>query len=156
MPGLVPLLSGSDGLDPVQDVGTGGFPAHRSGRGSDRGTLAPPDCRPVPGAAVDLQHCDERGRYDNDGFRYRGHRFTDAAGAYRFETIRPGLYPGRAPHFHVKVKGEATRLLTTQLYFPDRPHDNIGDPIYREGLLLRLDRADDTWLARFDFVLAPA
>ena len=121
-----------------------------------RGLVLTPACRPVSGAAVDLWHCDERGRYDNQGFRYRGHHFTDAAGAFRFETIRPGRYPGRTPHFHVKVQGEATRLLTTQLYFPDRPHDNIGDSIYREGLLLRLDRAGGIWLARFDFVLAPA
>ena len=121
-----------------------------------RGLALTPDCRPVVGAAVDLWHCDERGRYDNEGFRYRGHQVADAAGAFLFETIRPGLYPGRTPHFHVKVQGKATRLLTTQLYFPDRPHDNIGDSIYRDDLLLRLERAGDTWLARFDFVLAPA
>ncbi len=120
-----------------------------------QGLVLTPDCRPVAGAVVDLWHCDEHGRYDNDGFRYRGHQFTDAAGAFRFETIRPGLYPGRTPHFHVKVQGRATRLLTTQLYFPDRPHDNIGDSIFREELLLRLNRAGDTWQARFDFVLAP-
>ena len=121
-----------------------------------RGLALTPDCRPVAGAAVDLWHCDEYGRYDNKGFRYRGHQFTDAAGAFRFATIRPGFYPGRTSHFHVKVQGRATRLLTTQLYFPDRPHDNIGDSIFREELLLRLDRAGDTWQARFDFVLAPA
>ena len=134
----------------LREPGTGGEPLVL------RGLMLTPDCRPVPRAAIDLWHCDERGRYDNEGFRYRGHQFTDAAGAYRFETIRPGLYPERAPHFHVKAKGEATRLLTTQLYFPDRPHDNIGDPIFRDELLLRLDRAGDTWVARFDFVLAPA
>ena len=42
MPGTSPLLSGLTLADPVQGVGTGEFPAHRSGRGSDRGTLAPP------------------------------------------------------------------------------------------------------------------
>ena len=134
----------------LREPGSGGEPLVL------QGLALTSDCRPVPGAAVDLWHCDERGRYDNDGFRYRGHQFTDAAGAFRFETIRPGLYPERAPHFHVKVKGEATRLLTTQLYFPDRPYDNIGDPIFREDLLMRLDREGGTWLARFDFVLAPA
>src|SRR3989475_7680587 len=34
-------------------------------------------CRPVP-ALIDLWHADERGAYDNAGFRYRGHLFTDA------------------------------------------------------------------------------
>lgn len=134
----------------LREPGTGGEPLVL------QGLALTPDCRPVAGATVDLWHCDERGRYDNEGFRYRGHQLADAGGAYRFETIRPGLYPGRTPHFHVKVRGGATRLLTTQLFFPDRPYDNIGDPIYREELLLGLDREDGTWLARFDFVLAPA
>ena len=103
---------------------------------------------------VDIWHCDENGRYDNRGFRYRGHRLTDAAGAFRFRTIRPGRYPGRTPHIHVKVQGPTTPLLTTQLYFPDLPYDNIGDSLYRDELALRLERAGGMWLARFDFVLS--
>lgn len=121
-----------------------------------QGLVLTPDCRPVPGAVVDLWHCDERGRYDNRGFRYRGHQFTDTAGAFRFETVRPGHYTGRTPHFHVRVQGEKTRLLTTQLYFPDLREANRRDFIYRDELLLRLDRAGGHWRARFDFVLAPA
>ena len=121
-----------------------------------QGLVLTPDCRTVPGAVVDLWHCDERGRYDNSGFRYRGHQFTDAAGAFRFETVRPGHYTGRTPHFHVKVQGEKTRLLTTQLYFPDLREANSRDFIYRDELLLQLDRVGGHWRARFDFVLAPA
>ena len=121
-----------------------------------QGLVLTPDCRPVAGAAVDLWHSDERGLYDNSGFRYRGHQFTDAAGAFRFETIRPGHYTGRTPHFHVKVQGERTRALTTQLYFPDLRQRNARDFIYREELLLRLGRTGGRWDARFDFVLAPA
>ena len=120
------------------------------------GLVLTPDCRPVPGAVIDIWHCDAHGRYDNRGFRLRGHQFTDARGAFRFRTIRPGNYLGRTPHIHVKLQGRATRLLTTQLYFPDRPHDNIGDSLFRDALLLRLDRAGETWRARFDFVLSPA
>ena len=105
---------------------------------------------------VDVWHCDELGHYDNRGFRYRGHQFTDAAGAFRFETIRPVRYSGRTPHIHVKVQGEATRLLTTQTYFPDRQEANASDWIYRDDLVMRLDRAGDTWRGRFDFVLPPA
>ena len=121
-----------------------------------QGLVLTPDCRPVPGAVVDLWHCDERGRYDNSGFRYRGHQFTDSAGAFRFETVRPGHYTGRTPHFHVRVQGEKTRVLTTQLYFPDLREANSRDFIYRDELLLRLDRVGGHWRARFDFVLAPA
>ena len=122
-----------------------------------QGLVLTPDCRPVPGAVIDIWHSDERGRYDNRGFRYRGHQFTDAAGAFRFETIRPGRYTGRTPHIHVKVQGRTTRLLTTQVYFPDLGDANARDSIYRDELLLRLDRAAaDIWRGRFDFVLAPA
>ena len=121
-----------------------------------QGLVLTPDCRPVAGAAVDLWHCDERGRYDSSGFRYRGHQFTDAAGAFRFETIRPSPYTRRTPHFHVKVQGGRTRALTTQLYFPDLRRSNDRDSIYREELLLRLGRDGGLWDARFDFVLAPA
>ena len=121
------------------------------------GLVLTPDCRPVPGAVIDIWHSDEHGRYDNRGFRYRGHQFTDAAGAFRFLTVRPGVYTGRTPHIHVKAQGERTRPLTTQVYFPNLADRNARDGIYRDDLLLRLDRtAAGVWRARFDFVLRPA
>ena len=61
-------------------------------------------CRPVERALVDLWHADEHGEYDNGGFRYRGHLFTDVEGRYHFRTILPALYPGRTRHYHVKVQ----------------------------------------------------
>ena len=121
------------------------------------GLVLTPDCSPVAGAVVDIWHCDERGRYDNDGFRYRGHQFTDGVGAFRFETIRPKRYRGRTAHIHVMVQGEATRLLTTQVYFPDLGAANARDSIFRDDLVMRLARDNDgVWRGRFDFVLAPA
>lgn len=121
-----------------------------------QGLVLSQDCRPLAGAVIDIWHCDERGRYDNRGFRYRGHQFTDAAGAFRFETIRPVRYSGRTPHIHVKLQGEGTRALTTQVYFPDAAEANERDWIFRDDLVMRLDRAGDAWRGRFDFVLAPA
>ena len=120
------------------------------------GLVLADDCRPLAGAAIDIWHCDEHGRYDNRGFRYRGHQFTDMAGAFRIETIRPGHYTGRTPHIHVRVQGETTRLLTTQVFFPDLREENAGDWIYRDDLAMRLGRDGDTWRGRFDFVLATA
>ena len=122
------------------------------------GFVLTPDCRPVAGAVIDIWHCDERGHYDNEAFRYRGHQFTDAAGAYRFETIRSTRYRGRTAHIHVHVQGEKTRLLTTQVYFPDLETTNARDSIFRDDLVMRLERrgADGVWRGRFDFVLAPA
>ena len=121
-----------------------------------QGLVLTPDCRPVAGAVIDIWHSDEDGRYDNSGFRYRGHQFTDAAGAFRFETIRPARYPGRTPHIHVKVQGASTRLLTSQLFFPDLPDENARDGIFHDDLLLGLSRGPEGWLGRFDFVLSPA
>ena len=121
-----------------------------------QGLVLADDCRPLAGAVVDIWHCDERGRYDNRGFRYRGHQFTDQAGAFRFETIRPVRYSGRTSHIHVKVQGEGTRVLTTQVYFPDLEAANARDRIFRDELVMRLARADDAWRGRFDFVLPPA
>ena len=121
------------------------------------GLVLTPGCRPVAGAVVDVWHCDEHGRYDNEGFRYRGHQLTDASGAFRFETIRPFRYLGRTAHIHVRVQGEATRLLTTQVYFPDLEAANARDFIFRDDLVMRLGRAGGgEWRGRFDFVPAPA
>lgn len=106
-------------------------------------------CRPVAGAAVDLWHADDHGEYDNDGYRLRGHQFTDDAGRYRFETIVPGRYGSRTRHYHIKVGPPAGPLLTTQLYFPGEP-GNARDFLFRPDLLMAV--ADGT--GRFDFVLA--
>jgi len=34
------------------------------------------DCSPVAGATLDFWHADEKGDYDNEGFRYRGRALT--------------------------------------------------------------------------------
>jgi protocatechuate 3,4-dioxygenase beta subunit len=77
-------------------------------------------CRPIAGALVDLWHADDAGQYDNVGFRLRGHQFTGADGRYSFETIMPGLYPGRTRHFHLKFQAPNQPVLTTQFYFSGR------------------------------------
>ena len=78
-------------------------------------------CRPVDQVLLDLWHADEHGEYDNRGFRYRGHVFTDGQGRYHFRTIMPAIYPGRTRHYHVKVQAPERPVLTTQLYFPMSP-----------------------------------
>jgi len=109
-------------------------------------------CRPVARALIDLWHADERGDYDNAGFRYRGHIFTEAEGRYRFRTILPALYPGRTRHYHVKVQAPERPVLTTQLYFPDEP-GNRRDGLFRRELVMRMAEAGDGLSARFDFVV---
>lgn len=105
-------------------------------------------CKPVAGALLDFWHSDDMGEYDNEGFRFRGHQFSDADGRYRLETIVPARYPGRTRHIHVKVQAPQKRVLTTQIYFPGDP-GNARDPLYRAGLAMR-SNADE---GRFDFVI---
>jgi len=108
-------------------------------------------CKPVENAIVDLWHADDDGEYDNKGFRLRGFVRTDGKGRYQFLTIRPGNYPGRVRHYHVKVQAPGARLLTTQLYFPDEP-GNARDGLFNKELLMRTAKADGGLAARFDFV----
>ena len=126
------------------------------GSGAERLVLAgfvlSPQCKPVANALLDFWHCDERGDYDNRGFRYRGHLHADAQGRYRLETIMPGEYPGRTRHIHVKVQAPGGRVLTTQLYFPNEPR-NRSDWIYRPELTMSVARARGGRDARFDFVV---
>jgi protocatechuate 3,4-dioxygenase beta subunit len=109
-------------------------------------------CRPVPNVLLDLWHADDKGDYDNSGFRYRGHILTNAAGRYRFRTIMPAPYPGRTRHYHFKVLATGRQLLTTQLYFPDEPM-NRRDDFFRRELLMRVADAGEAMSARFDFIL---
>jgi protocatechuate 3,4-dioxygenase, beta subunit len=88
------------------------------------GTVSDIDGRPVRGAVVEIWQCDEQGHYHHPGdgdradraFQGFGKVAVDGEGRYRFRTIRPVAYGGRAPHIHVKVKLAARELLTTQLY----------------------------------------
>ncbi len=108
-------------------------------------------CEPVAGALVELWHSDDAGLYDNDGYRLRGHQFTEATGLYRFATIVPGLYAGRTRHFHLKFQAPGRDVLTTQFYFPGEP-GNERDRLFDPALLLGIDGTEKT--ARFDVVLA--
>ena len=129
------------------EPGLKGRPMILAGQVLDRG------CRPLGRALVDLWQADDSGDYDNTGFRLRGHVFTDAEGRYRFRTIVPALYTGRTRHFHVKVQPAGARLLTTQLYFPNEVM-NRRDGLFRNELVMRMDRAGDDLEGRFDFVVA--
>lgn len=80
--------------------------------------------QPVRGAQVEIWQCDHAGHYDHPGdggridpaFQGFGRITVDSSGRYRFRTIHPIAYSGRAPHIHVKVKLGRRELLTTQLY----------------------------------------
>jgi protocatechuate 3,4-dioxygenase beta subunit len=130
----------------LREPGTKGKPFELSG------FVLTKNCRSLRGAVVDLWHADEDGEYDNIGFRYRGHVLTEPNGAFRFRTIVPALYPGRTRHYHVKVQAPGSRLLTTQLYFPNEPR-NVRDSLFQRELLMRVADTGNGLAGRFDFVL---
>ncbi|MBB1252771.1 dioxygenase [Streptomyces sp. OF3] len=109
-------------------------------------------CQPVSGVLLDFWQADVNGAYDNRGFRYRGHQFTDSRGAFRLETIVPGLYPGRTRHLHVKAQAPGRPVLTTQLYFPNEPR-NATDQLFNPALLMDVRQVGSAREASFDFVL---
>ena len=88
------------------------------------GSVTDLDGQPVRGAQVEIWQCDHAGHYDHPGdggridkaFQGFGRVTVNAQGEYRFRTMRPVAYSGRAPHIHVKVKLAGRELLTTQLY----------------------------------------
>src|SRR5690349_19753239 len=124
-------------------------PGSKAARLVVAGQVLSAQCRPVANALLDFWHADEDGEYDNRGFRYRGHQFTDAEGRYRLATIVPAEYPGRTRHIHVKVQAPGKRILTTQLYFPGDP-GNARDGLYERDLEMRMPKASE---GIFDFVV---
>jgi len=117
------------------------------------GTVVSTRCEPIPRALLDFWQADENGQYDNAGFRFRGHQFTDEQGRYSLETVVPGLYAGRTRHLHVKVQAPNGPVLTTQLYFPGEAR-NRSDGIFRQELELKMEtEADGGKLGVFNFVV---
>lgn len=87
-------------------------------------------CQPLPGARVDLWHCDAAGQYsgyanqtggvDTTGQTFmRGTQFAADDGVVEFQTIYPGWYAGRTTHMHFKVFLDEATALTGQIFFPD-------------------------------------
>lgn len=117
------------------------------------GGLVSTQCTPIAGAVVELWHADADGDYDRRGYRFRGHVRTGANGAYGFQTIRPGQYGSRTPHYHLKVFVDDRRVLTTQLYFPDA-RGNARDGLFDPALMMKMGGEGDEASARFDLIIA--
>ncbi|MEP3891912.1 MAG: protocatechuate 3,4-dioxygenase [Hellea sp.] len=95
---------------------------------------------PVEGLRIEIWQCDINGKYLSNrdrrkikhdiAFQGFGHDITNEKGEYSFRTIKPGKYPGRTEHIHVKILRGRKEILTTQFYVEDGPN-NEGDWIYR-------------------------
>ena len=103
------------------------------------------DCKWVPGAKLEFWQADANGEYDLQGYRLRGHVFTDENGQYQIETILPAPYESRPRHIHVMVLPPGQPSLTTQLYFP-------GDSPYPE-LTVAMSHDNQDAIAEFNFIL---
>ncbi len=119
------------------------------------------NCGPLPGAQVDIWHCDATGVYSDvqdpwfntTGQKFlRGHQITDMRGGARFVTIYPGWYPGRTVHLHFKIRTNpsASRSFdfTSQLYFDDTITDRVlsAPPYAARGPRTTRNRQD--WIFR--------
>jgi protocatechuate 3,4-dioxygenase beta subunit len=87
--------------------------------------------KPLPGAHVDLWHCNAMGLYSDVsangtvGKKFlRGYQVSNSQGKVQFRSIYPGWYSGRSPHIHCKVRqfasGVQTSALTTQFFFDEQ------------------------------------
>jgi protocatechuate 3,4-dioxygenase beta subunit len=116
------------------------------------GSVLTTACQPVARALLDVWHADADGEYDNEGYRLRGHFFTDDQGTYRLQTVVPGNYSGRTKHFHVKVRPPGGRILTTQLYFPGE-RQNDEDSIFQPELLMDIRDSASGKEGTFTFIV---
>jgi protocatechuate 3,4-dioxygenase beta subunit len=94
------------------------------------------DGMPITDALVEIWQCDANGRYIHSGdkggrprdpgFQGYGKTHSGSDGGYRFRTIKPVPYPGRAPHIHVAVTAPHRKRLVTQVYV-DGARENSRD-----------------------------
>lgn len=134
------FLAGSPEKASLIEPGMGGTPL------IIRGYVISVTCRPIAGARLEFWQADANGEYDLQGYRLRGHVFSDETGFYQIETILPAPYETRPRHIHVKVIPMGLPELTTQLYFPE-------DSPYPE-LTVKLSDGPEGMIADFTFVLA--
>ncbi|SEQ99315.1 twin-arginine translocation pathway signal protein [Actinokineospora terrae] len=87
-------------------------------------------CVPLPGAVIDIWHCDAAGNYSDIASEgttgrkeLRGLQLSDPHGAVTFTTVLPGWYEGRTVHIHLKIRTTTPEgkpyEFTSQLYLPD-------------------------------------
>ena len=110
------------------------------------------NCQPVANAWLDFWQADANGNYDNSGYTFRGHQYTDANGRFQLTTVIPGLYPGRTEHIHFKVQAPDGQVITSQLFFPGVVQ-NDSDGIYNAKLLLSIQETGDGWHGQYNFVV---
>lgn len=89
------------------------------------GRVTQGDGAPLDNAILEIRQASAEGRFDDAAFFGWGRAATDASGVYRFRTVRPGAYQGRAPHVNLLILFSGLmRQLQTVMFF-----DNTADPV---------------------------
>lgn len=126
------------------------------------GHVTDEDGAPVRRSLIEVWQCNAAGRYWHRRDQHEapldpnffgiGKMLTDAAGRYRFVSIKPGPYPWgnhdkawRPSHIHFSLFGNVfAQRLVTQMYFPGDPllpfdpiFNSIPDPAARDRLVSR-------------------
>jgi protocatechuate 3,4-dioxygenase, beta subunit len=95
--------------------------------------------QPLRNALVEIWQADSNGVYlhtadkhaqREKNFQGFGRFLTGSSGEYYFRTIKPVVYPGRAPHIHFAIKSKGRDKWTTQCYIKGAP-ENEKDGVYR-------------------------
>ncbi|ARU40978.1 hypothetical protein CCB80_07405 [Armatimonadetes bacterium Uphvl-Ar1] len=97
---------------------------------------------PIKNAVIEIWQVDGNGVYLHSGsanksqadknFQGFGKFETDSTGAYKFRTVKPVPYPGRAPHIHFRVIHKEQVILTSQIHVQDDP-GNARDGVLRSA-----------------------
>ena len=131
---------------------------------------------PVKDVLIEAWQANSQGHYAHpehpgkveEGFRDWGRVITDfATGEWGFDTIKPGLVPGRsgsmmAPHINLWIVARGINIgLNTRLYFADEAEANTSDPVInliewesrRQSLLAARSERDGQIIYRFNICL---
>jgi protocatechuate 3,4-dioxygenase alpha subunit len=102
------------------------------------GRITQGDGAPLDNAILELWQANAEGRFDDPGFVGWGRAASDASGVYRFRTIRPGAYAGRAAHVNLVILFSGLmRQLQTVMFFEDTD-DPVLDAVQPASLRTRL------------------
>lgn len=131
---------------------------------------------------MDLWHADVDGKYSNiypevPAFNLRGRFLSGADGRYEVQTILPppyeipkdgptgqmlkllGRHCFRPAHYHIKLRGNGYKELTSQLYFKGGEYldDDVANAV-RDGLIIPITKevrnGKECWIAEYDFAMA--
>jgi len=129
--------------------------------------------QPLRGVKIEIWQVNAFGRYHHPhdeqdkpwdpNFQGFGRTLTDEQGRYRFRTVRPVAYPGRAPHIHFALSDRRFSTFYTQMYIAGAPENardfllsRIADRTARDSLIVDLAEANAEGArlqGRFDIVL---